>query len=81
MLTVGAQLQRALRDTDLRCDAARLAGDAGVVCQIEGSYIDGRESPTVIENFCGGCYTACPTWRVHKEAEWERRNLREELRG
>lgn len=66
--SVPADLNRALRQSDIGCPAGEIRGESACRCKIEQTTIEGRTNPESIEAFCAGDYKACPTWRT----EWER---------
>jgi hypothetical protein len=68
---VPTSIIRQLKPADIVCPAGLQVGDAGCVCRIEGSHIDGRTSPSTIEQFCAGNHQECPTWRADKETTWK----------
>lgn len=60
---------RQLEQSDLKCEAAVLTGDADVFCNIEGHLLRGAMEPTSIEGHCCGEYQNCSTWLAMKKVE------------
>lgn len=71
------RFERVVTDARPVCPAADFLGErpAGttVFCGVEESLIESMRDPHTLRSFCYGDYTACPTWRDHKERVWARR--------